>query len=274
MREHGWIEGKHFAVDERWAAGRIDRFPEFAVELVRSGAAAIIAWSTPAVLAAKRATDTIPIVMASSGDAVRAGLVASLSRPGGNVTGVSTLGSEFVSKHTELLRELLPGVSSIGVLFDPTSAADVLALRAVSSSGNSLRIRIESFETRSATEIESVFINLRVKPVGALVVLAGGANWVNRKRIFELAASSRTPAIYSTSEFTRDGGLMSYGVDFLDLTRQATDYVNRILRGASPADLPVEQPTKFQLLINAKTAKALGLTIPQSLLPRADQIIE
>ena len=225
-------------------------------------------------MAAKRATTTIPIVMASSGDAVGAGLVASLSRPGGNVTGVSWLQSELIQKHAELLREVLPRMSRIGVLFDPANAADVLGQRAVQTSATSLGLQSESFAVQRPADIERAFVSARQKQVDAVVVLSGGVTWVNRARILELAARGGVAASYTTTEFSRDGGLMSYGVDLLDLTRRAADYVDKILHGRTPAELPIEQPTKFQLVINLKAAKALGLTIPSSLLLRADQVIE
>jgi putative ABC transport system substrate-binding protein len=274
MREHGWIEGQHFALHQAWAAGKPDRFPDLAAEIVRSNATVIVAWSTPAVVAAKQATNTVPIVMASSGDAVGAGLVASLSRPGGNVTGVSLLTSELTRKHAELLRKVLPRISRIGVLFDPTSAADTLALREIQATARSLGLWDEGREARSRADIESALSELRKKGVDALVILAGGVNWVNRRRIVELALIHRLPVIYTTSEFAKEGGLISYGVSLLELTRLAADYVDKILRGSRPADLPVEQPRKFELIINLKTAKALGLTISPTLLLRADLVIE
>jgi putative ABC transport system substrate-binding protein len=212
--------------------------------------------------------------MASSGDTVGAGLVASLSRPGGNVTGVSLLTSELTRKHAELLRKVLPRISRIGVLFDPTSAADTLALREIQATARSLGLWDEGREARSRADIESALSELRKKGVDALVILAGGVNWVNRRRIVELALIHRLPVIYTTSEFAKEGGLISYGVSLLELTRLAADYVDKILRGSRPADLPVEQPRKFELIINLKTAKALGLTISPTLLLRADLVIE
>jgi putative ABC transport system substrate-binding protein len=212
--------------------------------------------------------------MASSADAVGTGLVASLSRPGGNVTGVSWLAAELIQKHAELLPELLPGLSRMGILFEPASAADVRLRDALRASAATLRLQAQSFPVETASDIEAAFAAVRKERVEAVVVLAGGVSWVNRTRVFELATAGRVPAMYPTSEFTRDGGLMSYGVDLLDLTRQAADYVDKILRGRAPAELPVEQPTKFQLLVNLKTARALGLTVPPSLLARADEVIE
>jgi putative ABC transport system substrate-binding protein len=274
MREHDWIQGANIVLDGRWAGGKVERMPELAQDLVRSKVVVIVAWTTPGAKAAKRATSTIPIVMVGSGDAVGTGLVASLSRPGGNVTGVSFLQSETIQKHAELLREVFPRISRIGVLFDPTSASDVLARRAIHASAANLGLLDESFPAESSGDIAAAFVAIRQKRVEALVVLAGGVNWVNRRRIFELAATGRVAAIYQHGNLTREGGLMSYGVDLFDLTRQAADYVDKILRGKTPAELPVEQPTKFELVINLKTARALDITIPPSLLARADEVIE
>ena len=274
MRELGWVEGENYTIDQRWAAGQHERFPDLATELARSNAMVIVAWSTPAIMAAKQATRTIPIVMASSTDAVESGFVASLARPGGNITGVSLLTSELSRKYVELLRELIPGISRIGVLYDPTNASDLLQLRELQATARFFGLQMDSLVARNLAEIESAFAGLRKTSVAALVVLGGGVNFAHRKRLFELVSANRLGAIYSGSDYTKDGGLMSYGVSLLEFTRVAADYVDKILRGRTPADLPIQQPTKFELVINLKTAKALGLTIPPALLLRADQVIE
>jgi putative tryptophan/tyrosine transport system substrate-binding protein len=274
MREHGWVEGQHFTLEIRMAEGRLERFPDLANDLVRSNVAVIVAWTTLGVRAAKLATTTTPIVIAGAGDAVGAGLVASLARPGANVTGVSWLQPELSRKYLELLRELLPGASHIGVLFDPTGVVERLSLDSIEETASILGLRVKEAPARNLAEIEAAFVTLQTHRVAAVIVVATPVFYVNQKRIFELAAKSHLPALYASSELVRAGGLMSYGVDFIDLTRYAADYVVKILRGAKPADLPVQQPTKFEVAVNLKTARALGLTIPPSLLARADQVIE
>ena len=274
MREHGWIEDEHFVLIQRWAAGKHDRIPDLAADLVRSNATVIVAWSTPAIIATKRATSTIPIVMGSSADAVGLGLVASLSRPGGNVTGGTVSLTELTMKQVEVVRELMPGMSRLGVLYDPTNPADQVGFRGIPAATKLLGLQTEPLEARNLPEIESAFAGLRKKGVEALLVLSGGVNFVHRERIFELAATSRLPAIYPSLDYAKEGGLISYGGSIVASTRVAADYVDKILRGRAPADLPVEQPKTFELTINLKTAKALGLTIPPSLLLRADQVIE
>jgi putative ABC transport system substrate-binding protein len=274
MYEHGWVEGQHFTLEIRLAEGRSERLPDLASDLVRSNVAVIVAWTTLGVRAAKLATTTTPIVMAGAGDAVGAGLVASLARPGANVTGVSWLQPELSRKYPELLRELLSGVSHIGVLFDPTGAVERLSLGAIKETASILGLRVKEAPARNPAEIEAAFGTLQTNRVAAALVVASPVFYANQKRIFELAAKSLLPALYASSELVRAGGLMSYGVDLVDLTRHAADYVDKILRGAKPADLPVQQPTKFEVAINLKTARALGLTIPPSRLARADQVIE
>jgi len=274
MREHGWIEGKHFALEIRMAEGKPERLPDLAGELVRSKVAVIVAWSTPAITAAKNASATIPIVMASGADPVGAGLVTSLSRPGGSITGVSQLEGEVSRKYLQLVREVVPRLSRIGVLIDPSNRGDLITLGAIRATSKTMGLKAEAVGARNLAEIDSAFVSLKNHRVEAVIVSSSGVNYVNRKRIVELVAKSRLPALYGVADFAKDGGLMSYGADLLDLTRKAVDYVDKILKGAKPSDLPVEQPTKFELVINLKTAKALGLTIPQSLLIGADEVIE
>jgi putative ABC transport system substrate-binding protein len=274
MRERGYVESQNVKIEWRFADGKIERLPDLAAELVRSRVDVIVVWSTDGAIAAKRATVTIPIVMGSGSDAVAAGLVSSLARPGGNVTGLSGLHPEVSRKWPELLRETMPTLSRVGVIFNSGDRADVLAVEGIRATSGALNLRLLPLEAGTPSELKAAFEKLRNQRVEAIIVTSGPTNFSNQAHIFELAAASRLPALYGTSDFARAGGLLSYGLDFLDNARKAAEYVDKILRGAKPADLPVEQPTKLELVINLKTAKALGLTIPQSVLLRADHVIE
>jgi putative ABC transport system substrate-binding protein len=250
--------------------------PDLAAELVRLKVDLIVASAgTQAATAARNATETIPIVMIAVRDPVGTGLIASLARPGGNVTGVSgSAGLEWVAKQLELLKETVPKIRRVAILSNPTNAYHQLAVRELNVAARSLGVQLQLLEARGPDEFDGAFAAMAKERVGALLVLSDAMFSAHRTRLADLAARSRRPAAYGVSESVEAGGLMSYGPSFLDLYRRAATYVDQILKGAKPAELPVEQPTKFELVINMKTAKALGLTIPQSVLLRADHVIE
>ena len=272
LRELGYDEGRNISIEYRWAEGRDERFPALAADLVRLKVDVIVA-GVGAVEAAKHATTTIPIVMPVSGDPVRAGLVASLARPGGNITGLTSLSGELPGKWMELLKETLARVSRVAVLWDP--AGDPSQLRISEAAARSLGVRLHVLKVSHAGGFEAALAEAHKSDAEALIVLGSPFFYVHRTRLVELAAKHRLPTIYAQREFVIGaGGLMSYGADYHHQFRRAATYVDKILRGAKPADLPIEQPTKFELVINLKTAKALGLTIPRAVLARADEIIE
>jgi len=275
LRELGWVEGQNIVIDYRYAEDRDDRLPGLAAELVRLKVDLIVSWGTQGVTAAKNATETIPIVMIAVRDPVGTGLIASLVRPGGNVTGVSGYaGLEIVAKQLVLLKETVPKIRRVAILSNPANAYHQLAIRELTVAARSLGVQLQLLEARGPNEFDGAFAAMAKERVGALLVLSDAMLNSHRTRLADLAARSRLPAAYGVRESVEAGGLMSYGPSFLDLFRRAATYVDKILKGAKPADLPVEQPTKFELVINLKTAKALGLTIPPSLLQRADQVIE
>ena len=275
LRELGYVEGQNITIEERWAEGRNERFPALLAELVRLKVDLIVSWGTQGVTAAKNATETIPIVMIAVRDPVGTGLIASLVRPGGNVTGVSGYaGLEIVAKQLELLKETVPKIRRVAILSNPTNAYHQLAIRQVNVQARPLGLQLQFLEARGPNEFDGAFAAMAKERVGALLVLSDAVLNSHRTRLADLAARSRLPAAYGVRESVEAGGLMSYGPSFLDLFRRSAAYVDKILKGAKPADLPVEQPTKFELVINLKTAKALGLTIPPSLLQRADKVIE
>jgi putative ABC transport system substrate-binding protein len=274
LRELGYVEGKNFVVEYRSADGRGERFPDLAAELVRLKVDVILTRGTPAVIAAKNATRTIPVVMAASGDPVLSGVVASLARPGGNVTGLSAIVGEVSGKRLELLREVIPGVSRIVGLFNMSNPIDALQWKETEIAASSLRVQLQLLDVRKPGDFGRAFDAATKQRAGALVVGVDALTWANRRSIVDLAAKNRLPAIYAAREFVDAGGLIGYGVSYPHLYRRAASFVDKILKGAKPADLPVEQPTKFELVVNLKTAKALGLTIPPSLLQRADEVIQ
>ena len=275
LRELGWTEGQNIAIEYRFADGRLDRLPSLAVELVRLKVDVILAASTPPAVAAKNATRTIPIVMATSADPVELGLVASLARPGGNVTGLSfSVGLQVVGKELELLRETVPQVRHVAVLSNPANPGNVLALESVKSTASALGVQLQFLEARGPNEFEAAFAAMARERAEALLVVPDSVLGLHRARLQTLVARSRLPSMFGLREHTEIGGLMSYAVDVRDSFRRAATYVDKILKGARPGDLPVEQPTKFELVINLKTAKALGLTIPPAVLARADEIIQ
>jgi putative tryptophan/tyrosine transport system substrate-binding protein len=275
LRELGYVEGRNILIEYRWADGRFDRLPALAAELVRLGVNVIVAANTPAALAAKNATSTIPIILVTSGDPVGSGLVASLARPGGNVTGLSLMPTLAISgKQLELLKEAFPTVTHVAVLANPANPPTAGLLMEIELAARSLGLRIRVVQVREPKEFGDAFATMKSERAPALLVIADPLVGDNRDRIVAFAAANRLPAIYPYRTFVDAGGLMSYGANVADLNRRAATYVDRILKGAKPAELPIEQPTKFELVVNLKTAKALGLTIPPSLLLRADHVIQ
>ena len=273
MRELGWIEGRNVTFEVRWAEGRRERAGEIAAEFVRLKVDVIATWATMPALAAKQATSQVPIVFALATDPVGVGLVVSLARPGGNVTGLSALNVDIVGKRVELLREMVPRLERLAIVVNAGVPDSVTELRTVQAAAEMLGVTISTLEIRRAEDITPAFDALKAG-VDALFVVGDPLTFVHRAQIHTLALSARLPAMYAIREFVIAGGLMSYGTNFPDLFRRAADYVDKILRGAKPADLPVEQPTKFDFVINLTTAKALGLTVPPTLLARADEVIE
>jgi putative ABC transport system substrate-binding protein len=270
----GWIEGKNVAIEYRFAEGKLERLPELAADLVRLKVDLIMAQGAPGVLAAKNATTTIPIVMINAGDPVGAGLVASLARPGGNVTGCSSLASELITKRLEVLKDAVPRLSRVGVLRTLGSNTD-LQLKELRAAATALKLNLEEVDAqRDAKGLESAFQIAKQKQVGAIITTTGNRFFAERKRVVELALQYRLPAIYPQDEFVEAGGLMSYGADYDDFYRRAAVYVDKILKGAKPADLPVQQATKFEFVINLKAAKQIGLTIPVDLLQRANKVVK
>jgi ABC-type uncharacterized transport system substrate-binding protein len=272
----GWIEGKTIIIDYRFAEGKPERLPELAAELVRLKVDVIVGTSTPPALAAKGATSTIPIVMANVGDPVGAGLVASLARPGGNVTGNSGLAPELNTKRLEILKDAIPTLSRVGLLAPRGAAVGRdLQLKELRPAALALKLKLEEVETQpDAKGLESAFETAKQKQVGAIMTSSGRRFFAERRRIVELAGKYRLPAIYPGKEFVDEGGLMSYGADYTDLYRRTAGYVDKVLKGAKPADLPVQQATKFEFVVNLKAAKQIGLTIPPDVLARANKVMK
>jgi ABC-type uncharacterized transport system substrate-binding protein len=271
LRELGYIEGKNVAVEARYAEGKQDRLHDFARELIKLKVDVIVTATTPGVLAAKKTTTTIPIVFAGAGDPVRAGLVSSLARPGGNVTGLSILNPELEGKRLELLKETFPKIVRVAYLWDPGNPGT--GLIEMQAAAPALGLKLQPLEVRSAKDFDGAFESISRDQVQAITVAAVPIISINQKRIVDFAAKHRLPSIYPYGEFIDSGGLMFYGISFADLYRRAATYVDKILKGAKPADLPVEQPIKFELVVNLKTAKQIGLTIPPNVLARADRVI-
>jgi putative ABC transport system substrate-binding protein len=269
----GWIEGKNITTEYRFAEQKNERLPEFAADLVRLKVDVIVAAGTPPPLAAKNATTTIPIVMTNVGDPVASGLIASLARPGGNVTGLSSLSPELNTKRLEVLKDAVPMLSRVGLLWPPEGRAS-LQLKELTPAALALKLNLEKIETQpNAKGLEDAFQTAKQKRVNGIMTTVNRSFFAERKRIVELAAKYRLPAIYFQKEFVDEGGLMSYGVDFDDQYRKAAHYVNKILKGAKPADLPVQQATKFEFVINLKAAKQIGLTLSPEFLARANKVI-
>jgi putative ABC transport system substrate-binding protein len=274
LRDLGYVEGKSIALEERSSQGRGELFPDLASELVRLNANIIVTWGTPATLAAKRATTTIPIVMASVGDPVSSGLVSSLAHPGGNVTGLTVIGPGLAAKRLELLKDAVPNMSRVAFLWNPANPDQKSSFDEVRAGARALGVTLHSVEARTREELEQALAAMKQSRPSALLMTADGVHQRYIGQIVSFTLETRLPAMYQLKEAVDRGGLMSYGTSLPDLGRRAAHYVDKILKGAKPADLPIEQPTKFELVINLKTAKALGLTIPPSLLLRADQVIE
>ncbi len=273
LRNTGYVEGKNIAFEFRWGSGHVANLGVLAGELVRANVDLIATAGTPAALAAKQTTSSVPIVLVIAGDPVRTGLASTLRRPGGNVTGLTTLSTELSGKRLEFLRELLPAVTQLGVLWD-SNPAFALAVQDTEIAGRTMKVNVRTVAAHSRDDIEAFFANLNRLRLDALEVMPGQLFLRERRLFAGLAVRHRIPTIYAQREYVEAGGLMSYGSSLSQLFPRAAVYVDRILRGATPTDLPIEQPTAFELVVNLKTAKALGLTIPPSLLQRADQVIE
>jgi len=273
LRELGYVEEKNMVTEYRWAEGKLKRFPALAAELVRLNVDVIVTWGPTATRSAKEATNTIPIVMANDVDPVGSGVVASLARPGGNITGLSTLAPQISGKQIELLKELVPQLSRVAVLGASTSTSSALALKMTELAAAAFGVQLQYLDVQGPKDIGTAFGEASKGHVDAVLVLPTAVLSSHRKQIVDLAVKSRLPAIYPRTAYTEAGGLMSYEPNLADLWRRAATYVDKTLKGVKPADLPVEQPTKFELLINLKTAKKMGLTIPSSILYRADRVI-
>jgi putative ABC transport system substrate-binding protein len=274
LRELGYVEGKNIIIEYRYAEGKADRLPQLASELVRLKVDVLVAGGgNQLALAAMKATGTIPIVVTNVADPVGSGFVASLARPGGNVTGLSTVTYDLSGKRLELIKETLPKVSRVAVLYDPNDKAKVVEFKEMQTAAHSLGVQLQSLEVRNRQDFESAFKAGSRARAGALIVLPTTVTNTHRKPIVDLAVANRLPVIYPDKEFVDAGGLMAYGPSYTDLWRRAATYVDKILKGTKPADLPVEQPTKFEFIVNLNTAKQIGVTIPPNVLVRADRVI-
>jgi putative ABC transport system substrate-binding protein len=274
LRERGYVEGQNIVIEYRWAEGKQERLPELAADLVRLKVDVIVATITAAAVAAKSVTTTIPIVMLVVGDPVRLGIIASVGRPGGNITGLTSIGDDLWPKQVELLREVVPGISHVAVLWNPANPSHVPRLKRIEDAARSLGMQPRFHAARSRDDIDNAFAAMTRARAGALLVVADALFFLHRARIADLAMKARLPAMYGVREHADAGGLLVYAASYADLYRRGAVYVDKILKGANPGELPIEQPTKFELVINMKTAKALGLTVPPALLLRADQVIE
>jgi putative tryptophan/tyrosine transport system substrate-binding protein len=275
LRELGYVEGKNIVIEYRYAEGKLERLPDLAAELVRLKVNVIVTAPTQAALAAKKASATIPIVFTDiASDPVGSGLVSSLARPGGNITGLSVLAQDLDGKRLELLKESFPKVFLVGFFWQPGGSRGNLPLTDMEAAAKALRLKLLSLEVRSLDDFDSAFAQARREGAQALMTAPNPLINTQQRQVFDFAAKNRLPAMYQTSEWVEAGGLMSYAPNFTELWRRAADYVDKILKGAKPADLPVEQPKKFEFLVNLKTAKQIGLTIPPNVLARADKVIK
>ena len=275
LRELGYVEGENLVIERRYAPeGQPERLPELAADLVRLKVDVIVAGGSLAPHAAKAATTTIPVVITNHGDPVGSGLVASLARPGGNITGLSLLGPELVGQQLELLKTAIPRIVRMAILWNPTSQIHPRMLNEAEAPARALGLRLERLPAKGLDDYDRAFTAMTRAHADALLVLGDPIFWIQRSRIVELATRRRLPGMYGQREYVEAGGLMSYGANLWDAMRRAATYVDKILKGARPGDLPIEQPTKFELVINSKTAKALGITIPPLVLARVDQLIE
>jgi len=273
LRELGWNDGRNVTIEVRWAEGHAERLPELATDLARLKVDIIVTWATVAAFAAKQTTSTIPIIFALAADPVGTGLVTTLAQPGGNITGLSIQNVDLAGKRFELLHEIVPSLHRLAIMANVDTPDTVTEMREVHGLATKLGFEVSVLEIRRAQDIAPAFEALKVR-TDALYVVGDPLTYTNRAQINTLALSSHLPTLYAIREFVAAGGLMSYGTNFPDLFRRAADFTDKILRGTRPADIPVEQPTKFDLVINSTTAKALGLTVPPVLLARADEVIE
>jgi putative ABC transport system substrate-binding protein len=273
LRERGWIEGQNLAFERRYAEGRTDRLPALAGELARLKVDVIVAVGTPHARAAKAATTSIPIVTVVVGDPIGSGLAASLARPGGNVTGMSSMAAGIMAKQLQLLREAVPGVSRVTILWNPTGPA-ITAMRELEVAAKALAVQLQPFEIRTPEDLDRAFIAMAGERPDALLAFDTVEIFTHRRRVIEFALRHRLPTMFLWKAYADAGGLMAYGPGLRELFQGAAVYVDRVLRGARPADLPIEEPTQYELVINLRTAKALGLTIPHPLMLRAAQVIE
>jgi putative tryptophan/tyrosine transport system substrate-binding protein len=274
LRKLGYVEGQNIIIERRYASGQMDRFPELAVELARLPLDLILAQSFPAALAAKQATSTIPIVIMGAGDPVATGLVASFARPGGNITGVSALETELSGKRVELLKEAFPKLTRVAVLWNSADFGMTLKFREIELAAKALRLAVQASAIREPKDFDGVFSEMIRQRPDALFVITDPLTQLNRKQLVELALKSRLPAMYENAPYVDDGGLMAYGPSQAENLQRALHHVDKILKGAKPADLPIEQPTKFEFIINLKTAQQIGLTFPPNVLARADRVIK
>ena len=274
LRELGYVEGKSIVIEWRYAEGKIDRLPALAAELVRLKVDVIVASAPPPTRSAKQATATIPIVMAYDDDPVGSGFAASLARPGGNITGLATLAPELSGKQLELLKEIVPKLSRVAVLGSATRPGSPQALREINLAADAVGVQLQYLEIQAPKDVETAFRAASRERADAVLVLSNQVLISQRRVVVDLAVKNRLPTIYSRPEYVEDGGLMSYTTSFTDLSRRAATYVDKILKGAKPADLPVEQPKKFELIVNLKAAKQIGLTIPPNVLAQADKVVK
>ena len=274
LRDLGWIDGKNIGIEYRYAEGRNDRLPDLAADLVRLKVDIIVTAVTPDALAAKNATKTIPIVMAASGDPVASGLVHSLARPGGNITGLSQMNPDLAGKRLELLKEIVPKLSRVAVFWNPQDQMSTISWNELQLPAGSLGVQLHSMEIRNSSDFDKAFGDAIKARAGALAIMPAPVFVTNLNRIADIAVKSRLPSIFHVAEFVDSGGLVAYGTDRSELFKRAATYVDKILKGANPADLPVEQPKRFELVINLKTAKQIGLTIPPNVLARANRVIK
>jgi putative tryptophan/tyrosine transport system substrate-binding protein len=274
LREHGYDEGRNVEIVFRWAGGRYERFPALIAELIAANVDVIVTAGTPAALAVKKATSTVPVVMAAIGDPVGTGIVSSLARPGGNITGLSGTAPDLEGKRLELLREVVPNLSQVAFFLNPSNALHDISLHQARAAANTLHIKLLPQEVRRSEDLNGAFASIVKERPGGLLILADRVFLHDRERIMKFATERRLPSVNAYRELVEAGGLMSYGPSYEDMHRRAADYVDKILKGAKPGDLPIEQPTKFDLLINAKAANALAIALPPTLLARADEVIE
>ncbi|HZY30011.1 MAG TPA: ABC transporter substrate-binding protein [Candidatus Methylomirabilis sp.] len=274
LRQLGYVEGQNIVIEGRFAERKLERLPDLAAELVRLKVDVIVTITTPGAQAAKNATATIPVVMAGSADPVELGLVASLARPGENISGITDQAIELIPKRLELLKESVPKASRVAVVWNSADRAMTLRYRQVEAAAQALGVRVQPFGVRDPSDFDGAFSAMNRERPDAIFIISDALTNIHRKRVLDFAATNRLPAMYEDNRYVNDGGLMSYGPSFSDMWPRAAYYVDKILKGARPGDLPVEQPTRYYLIINLKTAKALGLRIPQSVLIRADQVIQ